>query len=53
MEVLYKEITPEHFNKEKNFKQNFLNWFKDKYNLTFLAGVSPRFIILIPSQDSK
>ena len=37
MEVLYKEITPEHFNKEKNFKQNFLNWFKDKYNLTFLG----------------
>ena len=37
MEVLYKEIRPEHFNKEKNFKQNFLNWFKDKYNLTFLG----------------
>ena len=37
MEILYKEITPEHFNKKENFKQNFLNWFKDKYNLTFLG----------------
>ena len=37
MEILYKEITPEHFNKKENFGQNFLNWFKDKYNLTFLG----------------
>ena len=37
MEILYKDITPEHFNKKENFRQKFSNWFKDKYNLTFLG----------------
>ncbi len=34
MEILYKELKPEHFEKNKN---KFSNWFKDKYNLTFLG----------------
>ncbi|MBI2057038.1 glycosyltransferase family 39 protein [Candidatus Pacearchaeota archaeon] len=32
MEILYKDIAPEHFEKNKK-----INWFKDKYNLTFLG----------------
>lgn len=34
MEILYKNLKPEHF--EKN-KSSFSNWFKDKYNLTFVG----------------
>ena len=39
MEILYKEINPNHFNKRENlgFKQKIKSWFKDPYNLTFLG----------------
>src|SRR3989344_5020453 len=56
MEILYKEIAPEHFNKKENFGQNFLNWFKDSYNLIFLGilllaiGIRIYYFILTANQ---
>ncbi|KHO55490.1 MAG: hypothetical protein QT10_C0001G0094 [archaeon GW2011_AR19] len=47
MEILYKELTPDHFNKKENFGQNFLNWFKDSYNLTFLGILLLAIVIRI------